>query len=185
MDGIQVSHPPLSSFYPSAAAAPGRSGRLIALLAAAALAAIAAWPAAAADPGAPRASTVVFVCEHGSVKSVIAAAHFNRIARERGLPFVAVSRGIALDKEIPASIRAGLVRDGVVPGEETPRDLSADEAAAAAGVYAFNPVPQERDGGAAVTYWSDVPPATKDYEAARDAIVRHVEAAIAALRATR
>ena len=30
--------------------------------------------------------TIVFVCLHGSVKSQMAAAHFNRIARERGLP---------------------------------------------------------------------------------------------------
>ncbi len=29
-------------------------------------------------------SVAVFVCEHGAAKSIVAAAHFNRIAREKG-----------------------------------------------------------------------------------------------------
>ncbi|MGH9334858.1 MAG: hypothetical protein ACRD21_14045, partial [Vicinamibacteria bacterium] len=41
--------------------------------------------------------TVVFVCEHGAAKSVIAAAHFNRLAKERELPFRAISRGTVPD----------------------------------------------------------------------------------------
>ena len=36
------------------------------------------------------AATVVFVCEHGAAKSVVAAAHFNRMARERGLAVRAI-----------------------------------------------------------------------------------------------
>ena len=38
-----------------------------------------------AEPDSSKPPTLVFVCLHGSVKSQIAAAHFNRIARERGL----------------------------------------------------------------------------------------------------
>ena len=34
--------------------------------------------------------TIVFVCEHGSAKSVVAAAHFDRLAGERGLGLRAV-----------------------------------------------------------------------------------------------
>jgi protein-tyrosine-phosphatase len=30
-------------------------------------------------------ATVVFVCEHGAAKSVIATTYFNKIAAERGL----------------------------------------------------------------------------------------------------
>ena len=47
-----------------------------------------------ADPSSRQPATIVFVCLHGSVKSVMAAAHFNRIAKERQLPFVAVARGV-------------------------------------------------------------------------------------------
>lgn len=119
--------------------------------------------------------TIVFVCEHGSVKSIVAAAHFNRIARERGLPFIAVSRGINVDDKIPGSIRDGLARDGLAPTDETPRDLRVEEATDAAHVIAFDQVPAARGGQAAVTYWKDVPPVTKDYDAARAVIVKHIE----------
>src|SRR5436853_1314295 len=57
--------------------------------------------------------TILFVCEHGSAKSVIAAAHFNRIAESKGLPYRAISRGVHPDTEIPAAIKAGLLADGL------------------------------------------------------------------------
>jgi hypothetical protein len=45
---------------------------------------------------------------------------------------------------------------------------------AAAKIFAFDEVPANLRGHAEVTYWSDVPPATNDYVAARNAIVRHL-----------
>jgi hypothetical protein len=42
-----------------------------------------------------------------------AAAHFNRVAREYGLPIIAISRGITFDNRIPAAIlraRPAMVR---------------------------------------------------------------------------
>jgi protein-tyrosine-phosphatase len=134
----------------------------------------AAYPAKA-DERSERPKTIVFVCLHGSVKSQMAAAHFNQIARERGLPFVAVSRGITVDNSIPTRIRDGLALEGLAPLNDVPRSLTAEEANGASKVFAFDEVPTERKGNADVTYWSDVPPATKDYSAARDAIVRHLD----------
>jgi hypothetical protein len=32
----------------------------------------------------PTSSTIVFVCEHGAAKSLVATAYFNKIAAERG-----------------------------------------------------------------------------------------------------
>jgi protein-tyrosine-phosphatase len=135
------------------------------------VAAVLAGSASHADPSSQQPATVVFVCLHGSVKSVMAAAHFNRIAKERQLPFVAVARGVDPDSEIPASIRQGLARDGLAPADEVPHALTADEASAAATVFAFD--------------WRNVPPASKDYSAARDAIVRRVEEAATSLASTR
>jgi protein-tyrosine-phosphatase len=155
------------------ATSPGRITRLIGKLLLFATV-FAANPAAAVDRS-ERPKTIVFVCLHGSVKSQMAAAHFNQIARERGLPFVAVSRGIAVDGSIPTRIRDGLALEGLAPLNDVPRDLTAEEANAASKVFAFDEVPAERKGSAEVTYWSDVPPATKDYTAARDAIVRHLD----------
>jgi protein-tyrosine-phosphatase len=149
------------------------------------LAAAFAPPASAGDPqGGNGKTTVVFVCLHGSVKSQMAAAHFNRIASERGLPFTAISRGIEVDTSIPTRIRDGLNLDGLAPTDDIPIGLTADEAGRATKVVAFDTVPEERRGTSEVTYWSDVPPATKDYAAARDVIVRHIDTLVPTLVST-
>ena len=135
-------------------------------------------------PGLSDRQTVLFVCLHGSAKSQMAAAHFNRMARERGLPHTAISRAIEPDKDIPPSIRAGLAGEGLEPVNEVPASLTADEASRAMKVFAFNEVPDDLKGTATVTLWSDVSPATEDYNRARDAIVRHVEAVVSDLAST-
>jgi protein-tyrosine-phosphatase len=118
-------------------------------------------PATADERSGQQPKTIVFVCLHGSVKSQMAAAHFNQIAKERGLPFVAVSRGIAVDSSIPTRIRDGLALEGLVPLNDVPRGLTAEEANGASKVFAFDEVPTERKGNADVIYWSDVPPPRK------------------------
>jgi len=136
------------------------------------------------SPGSSDKQTVLFVCLHGSAKSQMAAAHFNRMAKDRGLPHTAISRAIEPDKDIPTSIRAGLAGEGLEPVSAVPASLTADEASRAMKVFAFNEVPLDRKGTANVTLWSDVSPATEDYKRARDAIVRHVEAVVADLAST-
>jgi protein-tyrosine-phosphatase len=135
-----------------------------------------------AEPDLTKPAPFVFVCLHGSVKSQVAAAHFNRIAKERGLPVIAVSCGIAVDKEIPASIREGLAGDGLVPANDVPVGLTSEEVGAAAKIFAFDEVPSDVKGHAEVTYRSDVPPATKDYVRARSAIVRHLDEVVSSIR---
>jgi hypothetical protein len=61
----------------------------------------------ASDP-----ASVVLVCEHGSVKSLIAASLFNASARERGLPFRAIARGVTPDASVPTNIAAALKQEG-------------------------------------------------------------------------
>jgi len=51
------------------------------------LAATLALPAIADEPKPQGGQTIAFVCLYGSVKSQMAAAHFNRLARKRGLPY--------------------------------------------------------------------------------------------------
>src|SRR5205814_1901288 len=59
-----------------------------------------AKPAAAAGP-----ARVLFVCLHGAAKSVIAAAHFRRLAGARGLTIDAVAAGTAPQAELaPAAV---------------------------------------------------------------------------------
>jgi protein-tyrosine-phosphatase len=125
----------------------------------------------AAEPEPSR--TVVFVCEHGSAKSVVAAAHFNRLAAERGLDLRAVSRGTVPDAELAVAAIAGLRQDGLVPGEPAPVKLRAADLEGAEKVIVFNELPPEY-AGAPVEKW-DVPPVSTEYSAARDAMVERIE----------
>lgn len=140
-----------------------------------------ATPAVADETAKPGNKTIVFVCLHGSVKSQMAAAHFNRIARERGLPFTAISRGIEVDNSIPTPIRDGLSLDGLAPLDDVPQPLTPAEAASAVKIFAFDAVPDEKRGAVNVNYWTDVPPATKNYADARDVILRHIDDLVPAL----
>ena len=135
-------------------------------------------PVYAASP-ASDSKTIVFVCLHGAANSQLAAAHFNRIASERGLPYTAIARGIAVDGPIPTRIRDGLSLDGLEPTD--PRPLTPADAVAAIKAAAFDPVPDEQRGAAEISYWSDTPQAIKDYVAARDVIVGHIDGLIPAL----
>src|SRR5215467_3114555 len=72
---------------------------------------------------------VVFVCEHGAAKSVIATAYFNKMAAERGLPYRATFRGTAPQDDLSVRTVAGLRQDGLaVPGGKpsaiTDRDVT-------------------------------------------------------------
>src|SRR5689334_20064176 len=64
-------------------------------------------------PQAVPGHTILFVCQHGSAKSVIAAAHFNDLANKNGLPYRAIARGIHPDKEIPTYVKSGLAAEGL------------------------------------------------------------------------
>ena len=63
---------------------------------------------------------VVFVCEHGAAKSVLAAAELERMAKERGLNFSIVARGTNIDPELAPSVVNGLRADGLKPGLAKP-----------------------------------------------------------------
>jgi protein-tyrosine-phosphatase len=73
------------------------------------------------------AEQVVFVCEHGAAKSVIAAAYFNKLAAERGLRARAVARGAAPQENLAKSAVNGLGADGIAAGLEAPQPLTADD----------------------------------------------------------
>ena len=133
-------------------------------------------PAAGASP------TVVFVCEHGAAKSLIAAAYFNKLAAGRGLAVRATFRGV--DPQDAMSVRAvaGLKEDGLAIPDGRPTALAASDVAAATHIFAIGcalPAGATRSGKA--SSWDDVPD-DQGYGPMRDAIVRHVQALIDTLR---
>jgi len=141
---------------------------------------VASFVAERGEATASEDKTIVFVCRHGVVNSQMAAAYFNKVAKERGLPFKAVSRGIDMYWTIPVRIQDGLALDGLEPAN-VPNALTAFEAFHASRVLAFDPIPAEQRGDADVTYWPGVPLGIQDYEAARNEIVRRVDALIPTL----
>ena len=127
--------------------------------------------------------TIVFVCEHGSAKSVVAAAHFNRLADERGLGLRAVSRGTDPDAEIASNAVIGLKDDGLVAVEQWPTKLTQADAAGAARVVTFCELPTANLTDTPVERWDGVPLVSEDYAKARDEIVERLVRLLDALEA--
>ena len=139
-----------------------------------------AQSASVTSPGQP--STVVFVCEHGSVKSLVAMEHFNRKARERGLSYRAVARGTAPDPVVPTPVQNGLRADGFDVSDFVPRMLSTSDVADGALIVSFDSDIAGTVGGRArYVKWDGLPAVLADYPRGRDAIVRQVDALIDAL----
>ena len=146
----------------------------------AAAAAKAQQPRVAASRDSP---TIVFVCEHGTVKSVLALAYFEQFARAKGLPFRAVSRGTAPDPSLPAFMIAGLRRDGLAIGEFRPTRFSERDLVSAIGVVSFDQpsVASVVAGRVPIVAWDRLPSVTANYEVARDSIKQRVAALVDSL----
>ncbi|HEY2510070.1 MAG TPA: hypothetical protein VGI39_04415 [Polyangiaceae bacterium] len=128
---------------------------------------------------APRAAAgreqVLFVCEHGAAKSVIAATYFNELAAARGLAVRATARGADPQEASSASTVAGLHGDGLTPVVDRPLRLDPSDIQRSSGVFAFDcDVPAMNSLRERARCWNDVPRVSDDYPRARDAIRAHV-----------
>jgi arsenate reductase len=117
---------------------------------------------------------IVFVCEHGAAKSVIAAAYFNKLAGDKGLNLQAVARGTKPGQTLSPQADTGLREDGLSPGESVPQKLSVADVEAAQRIITFCQLPVELPGKAVIERWDGVPPVSEDYEKARDAIIEQI-----------
>jgi quercetin dioxygenase-like cupin family protein len=116
--------------------------------------------------------TVVFVCEHGTVKSVVAMAYFTRLTGERGLPIRAISRGTALEPRVPAPVRDGLRADGLSLGSFTPTPFTPADLGSAIAVVSFDQpgVAATVAGRVPTSAWDGLPAVSENYAVARDSI---------------
>lgn len=127
---------------------------------------------------------VVFVCEHGSAKSLIAREWFDRLARERGLSVRAVSLGVVPDAAVPAPIVEALQKDGFDVRAFVPSRADGEALEGASRVVAIGlkpgalPVPEE-----VLEAWDGIPPTAPRYEATRDALKKRIEALLDRLEA--
>jgi protein-tyrosine-phosphatase len=121
---------------------------------------------------------VVFVCEHGNVKSLIAREWFNRLAARRGLRLRAESRGVTPEASVPPTIADALRSDGFDVSGFEPRAFSASDATRAVrlvGIGVDLSAAAGR-GQASLDTWQGIPPASESYSASRDALRTRIEA---------
>lgn len=120
---------------------------------------------------------VVFVCEHGSVKSLMAASYFNRAAQKRGLTLRAIARGVNPDEAVPGKIARSLADEGFDVWDFKPARVSAPDVESAAHLVTIG-VPAASipaAGSSKAEQWDDIPAASVDYSAASKALQRHVD----------
>src|SRR5262245_58589079 len=115
--------------------------------------------------------TVLFVCQHGSAKSVVAAHHLRALAASRGVAVECLSAGLDPDDAVPPHVVAGLSSDGLDFDGTKPRLLSRALVDRATHVVSFacgvnSPKHIE---------WNDIPAVSDGYAAARDAIVARLQ----------
>ena len=126
---------------------------------------------------------IVFVCEHGAAKSVIAAAYFNKLAAERGLPDRAIYRGASPQEELSVATLKGLREDGLPVPTSRPASITDSDVAAATHIFAIGcTLPAHASSSGKAENWTDVPEVSDGYAASRDAIKRHVERLIEQLK---
>ena len=118
---------------------------------------------------------VLFVCLHGSAKSVIASEYFRRIAAERGIVAESGAAGTEPDAAIPSGVVDGLRRDGIDVGALRPRSVTRADLERASLVVAFGCQVDATPPGLAIERWDDVPAVSENFDRARDAIAARVE----------
>lgn len=124
--------------------------------------------------------TIVFICEHGAAKSIVAASFFNELADEMGLNLKAVARGTHPDQVLSETAVSGLLEDGLHPTEAVPQLLLPEDARTARRIVSFCDLPEEYKQMGEVEQWDGVPPISADYGKARDAILEKLNHLLAA-----
>jgi protein-tyrosine-phosphatase len=158
--------------------------------------ALVASSALAAEPQTSGRPTVVFMCKYGSVKSLVAAERFNKLAELRGLSVRAIGRAAnpgTIHDEVPEVVARNLALEGSDVSNYEPRILKPEEAAAAIRVVHIS-LQGEPDPDSAVAAsvhvseerWNDVPTMLigpdgkvdqtgRQYNKARSLLVSHVD----------
>ena len=128
---------------------------------------------------------VIFVCEHGAAKSVIAATYFNQLADQQGLTWEAIARGTNPDHELSLPTIDGLANDGLAPVESAPQKLSSQDIRLARRIVSFCELPEKTEGQVGVERWENMPAVSDGYDRARDAIVERLHHLLDDIRSTR
>lgn len=120
----------------------------------------------------PEAVDVLFVCQHGAAKSVIAARHLEELAHARGLTLKACAAGVEPDEVIPPHVIAGLRGDGVDDHETPPQAVTRQLLEHAQVIVSFGcDLSAFAEHSSRIVQWSGVPAVSDGYDAARTEIL--------------
>lgn len=120
--------------------------------------------------------SVLFVCEHGAAKSVIAAAYFDKLTKDRGLDYKAAFRGVHPDAALNAAAAKGLEEDGIDTAGWKPALVAKKDVDDASRVVTLGcTLPAGISKASKITDWSSVPSPSQNYEFARDDIKKRVQ----------
>lgn len=117
--------------------------------------------------------TIVFVCEHGSAKSVIAATYFNKLAKEKNIPWQAVSRGTHPDPEISPKTKKLLTEDHLLDKSFIPKKLSQADVDTTRQVILFCSLPPTLQGNGKTGHW-EVNAVNDDFQKLRNDIISRI-----------
>jgi protein-tyrosine-phosphatase len=121
------------------------------------------------------APTILFICEHGAAKSVIAAAYFDQLARERGLKYRAAFRGTNPDPTLAVAAVKGLREDGIETNGWKPQLVTGGDLKAASMIVTLGcDLPGKDAVAGKVAEWNGIPSVSENYQAARDEILKRV-----------
>ena len=128
--------------------------------------------------------SIIFVCEHGAAKSIIAAAYFDQLAKQTGLKLRALARATNPDDKLSEPTVRGLSRDGLVPTESAPQKLTRHDIQSAAQIVSFCELPGEYKEMTFVEQWDAIPTVSEDYDKARTEIVQRIHHLIDRIRSS-
>jgi protein-tyrosine-phosphatase len=117
---------------------------------------------------------VVFVCEHGAGKSVVAAAYFNKIAKDRNLNWEASCRGTNPDEEVSAPTKEGLKSDNLLDPALSPKKLAPSDTSNVEKIILFTKLPDDFKTSVKSEDWSSLPNIDAKYEVRRDALIKKI-----------
>jgi arsenate reductase (thioredoxin) len=127
---------------------------------------------------------VLFLCQYGGAKSVMAAAYFNRLAEQSGL--VAIATAAAAEEPYPAvppAVVEFLHGEGIEVGTFEPRRVDDHDLRDASRIVSIDcDLGSCGLANAGAERWDDVPKVSEDLPRSASAIRRHVEALVEELR---
>ena len=138
-----------------------------------------------ADKSKDTKQIILFVCEHGAARSTIAAAYFNKLAKEKGLNYIAVFKGTDPDTVLTPGTAKGLVKDSFDISGWTPKLVSPQDIKDAYKIVTFDcKLPTQDSLSIPAEQWNGIPAISKDYNIARNEIVEKVNQLITELPKT-